>query len=219
MGGVALTTKEIARELKKPRDYTAEYRVDVPEGEKGPWKVERFTISKERTLALMQITMSGRRAPMIGETYTRLVKAGASDPVMSDTPAEVVDHMEAIRQIEHRGGRVLINGLGLGLVLKAALACDNVTHVDVVEIDQDVIDLVGPHYDDSRLTIHHADAFKIKWEPNTHWDVAWHDIWPDLCTDYLPEMAKLKRSYGRRADWQGAWGQEYLQRHKRSYGW
>jgi hypothetical protein len=86
-----------------------------------------------------------------------------------------------------------------------------------------VIALVGPHYArDPRVTIHHADAYTIRWPVGIRWDVAWHDIWADMCEDNLPGMATLHRRYGRRVEWQGSWGRERIladRRRSRLYGW
>lgn len=169
------------------------YQVDVPEGTSGAVTVERFTVTKEDDIRqLGSLFKSGRYVPP-GE-YTRLTCNGQI--WMSDTPNEWHDHLKAAYQITSRGGRILINGLGLGVIVKHALDCGNVKHVDVVEIDADVIKLVGPTYEGPRCAIHHADAYEQakKWPRGSHWSVAWHDIWGDVSTDALPEMARLKRS-------------------------
>jgi hypothetical protein len=44
--------------------------------------------------------------------------------------------------------------------------------------------------------------------------MVWHDIWDSFCGDNLPEMTRLKRKYGRRADWQGCWGEWQCRRHR-----
>jgi hypothetical protein len=106
----------------------------------------------------------------------------------------------------HKGGRGLVNGLGLGCVVGAML--DSLEHVDVVELDERIIRTIGAWYVaeyPGRVTIHHGDAYKAKWLPNTYWDVVWHDIWPTIASDNLPGMATLHRKYGRRAGWQGSW--------------
>lgn len=199
-------------------------RVWLPEGKAGPWSVEQFTV--EDGIELMRLRLRGQDCGMKpGDVYTRLIRTdghGRNDPMMSDTPSEQRDHHYAIHEMKQRGGRVLINGLGIGMVLNAALAMKNVTHIDVVEIDADVISLVGPHYACDRLTIHHADAFTVEWPKDARWSVAWHDIWTTICTDNLPEMGKLHRKYGRRVEWQGSWQREYLQyqsRRDRASGW
>src|SRR6266487_2122283 len=190
-----------------------DYRVAVPEGRSGPWRVERFTVP-EMDVKALQYALHGR--PVDPGTYTRLIRDGDHDPMMSDTPMEVRDHLAAIYEIRQRGGRVLVNGLGLGVILQAALSCPNVTHVDVVEIDRDIIDLVWPTYAaDPRAHIHHADAYTISWPKGMRWNVAWHDIWPTLTTDNFPLMTKLHRKYGRRVDWQESWGRDWLKAHYR----
>lgn len=191
-------------------DY--DWKVTVPEGELDGLRVERFTASDQD--ARMTGLFYGGRSVRPGE-YTRLTAGGVF--WMSDTPAEWGDHLPAVRQIRKpETKRVLINGLGIGMVLKAALACGHVEHVDVVEKDPRVVALVGPHYlTDPRLAIHTADAYTVTWPTGTAWDVAWHDIWPDLCTDNLPLMAKLHRRYGRRTNWQGSWARSLLEFHRK----
>ena len=161
--------------------------------------------------------------PSVGETYTRLRHCKAHDPMMSDTPDEIRDLITPYLQFKEPWvSHVLINGLGLGVVLKMALAQPHVQHIDVVEIESDIIKLVAPSYEDTRIHIHEADAFTITWPKGYGWSVAWHDIWPDICTDNLEGMGKLHRRYGRRVQWQGSWQREALQslrRRERNMGW
>lgn len=196
-----------------------DYQVTIPEGKLDGVRVERFTLSEADILATAW--RLGARAATPG-TYTKLVMDGAL--WMSDTPAEFRDHSNAVYMIKRpETRRVLINGLGIGMVVKAAVDAPHVEHIDVVELDKRVVDLIGPHYEaDPRVTIHHADAYTIDWPKGTRWDVVWNDIWLDLCTDNLDLMAKLHRKYGRRAGWQGSWGKELLRRQRdqeRRSGW
>jgi hypothetical protein len=190
-----------------------QYKVDVPEGEVEGLRVERFEVP-EGSFEAMRIALSGRIPPDPG-VYTRLV----TDRTlwMSDTPAEIADHLDAINRIGHLScRRVLIHGLGLGMVLKAALACKHVQHVDVVEADDRVIRLVGPHYwTDARVSIHRGDALTFRFPKGARWDVAWHDIWPEISSDNLESMATLNRRYGKRVGWQGAWCQDIARRRLR----
>ena len=143
-----------------------------------------------------------------GDVCTQLLINGHL--VMSDSRDEYRDHITAINRAT---GRVLINGLGLGCYLAAILTKPDVRRVDVVEINPDVLALVAPHfYDDERVRFHRADAYEQakRWPSGIRWDVAWHDIWPDKCTDDLKHHARLSRSYGRRVDWQGCWAHERL---------
>lgn len=203
--------------------YWEKYKVDLPIGRNGRWVIERFEVTKESP-GYMYFIVKGRGIDP--GVYTRLVryKDTESTPepqergsdhihgaiVMSDTPAEISDHYEAIRMADIKGGRILIHGLGMGMFLRACLMSEKVTHVDVVEIDQDLIDLVSPHYQDQRVNIVQGDAFSYKWPVGTKWDIVWHDIWDTLNPDNLEEMAKLHRKFGSRTNWQGSWGKELL---------
>lgn len=181
-------------------------RMDIPAGTSGEWSVEKFTVSKEderlgHLRAMFSSSSRGRYVP--AGTYTRLRCNGST--VMSNTPDEIDDFYEFLH---HATGNVLINGLGLGVVLDACLAKPEVTHVTVVEVSEDVINLVGIHFQKKhgdRVTIVQADALEYKPPKGSHFDAVWHDIWTDICADNLPEMKKLHRKYGRVADWQGSW--------------
>lgn len=187
--------------------------VYVPEGVSGNWSVEKFSISDEEASWNNAIaTFSSSRRDVEPGNYTRLMGPNQFDnPIMSDTPTEAWDHYKFVCQAK---GHVLINGLGLGFVLRAILNKPEVEHVTVIEISPNVIDLVAPYYspnyEDSRVTIIQADA--LEWRPpkNVRFGAVWHDIWPSICSDNLPDMHKLHRRYGRKADWQGSWSRDLL---------
>ncbi|MBN2302083.1 MAG: hypothetical protein JXN60_06145 [Lentisphaerae bacterium] len=207
--------------------------VNLPEGQSGNWKVEKFTISK-REATLYNVNAHGR--PVREGTYTRLVRNGKV--VMSDTPAEKRDHFEPVYRAY---GRCLVNGLGLGMIVSAMLEkkkhrylpgdhvppgkfddkalIPTVEHVTVIEKDADVIALVGlplkERYGD-RLTIIHADAFEYTPSKGERYDFVWHDIWDNICSDNLSEMHKLHRKYGRYCKWQGSWGRDTCEYYRRS---
>jgi hypothetical protein len=169
-------------------------KVAVPEGRRGPWSVERFR-SKTKRLGW------GPSA----RTFTRLVHADHG-VFMSDTPEEMRDHREAARRAH---GSCLITGLGLGMILAAALRKPDLTDVTVVEFDADVIALVGPTYDaDPRLTIVHADAFTYQPPPGRRYAMVWHDIWDRPSATNLASMATLMRKFAPIADWQGCWAED-----------
>lgn len=183
--------------------------VDVPPGECGSWKIERFVVGANPEDKFWQF-MEGDRGVPDGE-YTRLMRD--RKVIMSDTPAEKSDHIEFVKKAK---GHVLINGLGLGMCLNAVLRKPDVDRVTVIELFEDVTTLSGPHYaTDPRVEIINCSAFSYQPPKGVRYGAVWHDIWDDLCTDNLVEMSRLHRKYGRRADWQGSWGRDILQYRKR----
>lgn len=169
----------------------------------GEWSVEQFEVSEaDSSFTRLRAMLKGRGFVPPG-TYTKLTHCGSS--VMSDTPDELRDHNQAVRLAF---GNVLVAGLGLGIVLNALLMKDEVEHVTMVEIDPDVIHLVWPAFEQyrDRLTLVQADIFKWKPARGEMFDVAWFDIWSNLCTDHLPEMTTLKRRFAKRVRmWKGCW--------------
>jgi len=184
--------------------------VAIPPAARGPWRIETVEVPSGISVGAMRLAMQGRWCPP--GTYTRLVHA-VRGTVMSDTPAEMADHAMFVRVAR---GHCLINGLGLGMCLSAILQKPEVTAVTVVEIDADVIALVGPHFTDSRVAIVHSAAMDFKPPRGIRYGAVWHDIWDTICTDNLPEMHALHRKYGRRAAWQGSWCRERCEQERRS---
>lgn len=182
-------------------------KVDLPEMKKGQWSIEKFKVDHLD----FGILMHGRIHPPIGESYTRLKHNGWM--VMSDTPAEMRDHYEAVLKAQ---GSCLLNGLGIGMVLKNILLKPEVTDVTVVEISQDLIDMVMPFYPDPRITCICHDAYTFKPPKGKRYGMVWHDVWNDICADNLEDMSKLHRKYGRICDWQGSWCKYQCQRARRS---
>jgi hypothetical protein len=123
--------------IKKP-EWMEPFVCKIPPCKKGKWEIRKFNV--EMDLTNLREMRSGRGS-FPGE-YTQLIHADRGI-IMSDTIAEIEDCRIFYRRAY---GRVLIHGLGLGCLLQALLLKDNVEHIDVVEIDQDVIDLVSPHF-------------------------------------------------------------------------
>jgi spermidine synthase len=185
--------------------------VSIPENESGTWKISKFTVSKEEAQVFnMRASSSSslRGQYMYEGSYTRLTNNG--HVIMSDTPQEMSEHSTFVRKAK---GNVLINGLGIGMVLKNVLLKPNIDSVVVVELSEDVINLVGDFYKDHRLSIHHADAFK--WTPpkGTKFHAIWHDIWPDKSIDNIADMSRLHRRYARwlmTGGFQDSWARKEL---------
>jgi hypothetical protein len=129
-------------------------------------------------------------------------------------------------------GRVLIAGLGMGWILHPILAKSEVTEVVVIEKSADVIKAISPSlakYGD-RLKIICADIFEWRPAKGEKFDTIWFDIWPDVSTDDLKDMARLNRAFARFLNrenpkaWRAAWSEDMLkyrrsQEGRYSYGW
>lgn len=122
--------------------------------------------------------------------------------VMEDSFRELRRHLP-IWMAAH--GRVLKTGLGLGCVVRGLLAVPEVTHIDVVEIDQKIIDVVGAEFaGDPRVTITHGDALELR-PDGRRWDFAWHDIWTEGNDGLQGLHARMMRNLHPVVGQQGAW--------------
>lgn len=122
--------------------------------------------------------------------------------IMDDSDKEVRRHMAAILAAR---GRVLKTGLGFGCFVRACLLKPEVEHIDVVEIDAEIIAHFGREFEGNpRVTIHHADAFEFPIE-GKRWDLAWHDIYCDGNDGLQRLHVKLIKRYRKHCGRQGAW--------------
>lgn len=221
MARAQISVEEAIAILDNPKDRAIwlKYQVNYPEAQVGPFKLEHFVIEQDSPWRRKNIILEGMDRDTGYGTFTKLVELRPNEPDpgdrrvlwMSDTRAEILEHAPMLEKLELCGSarqakRVLINGLGLGIIARAALNTPGVEHVDVVDINYDVIELVGGFLTkDSRITIHPGDAYKIKWPRGTRWDLAWHDIWPTISDDNIPGMDELTRKYQGRVMWQASW--------------
>jgi spermidine synthase len=177
-------------------------KVNLPEMWKGEWEVKHFLVDRMDWSSWQH----GREVP-IGQSFTKLMRGDVL--VMSDTPAEQHDHRDAV---DYARGSCLLNGLGLGMVLKNILLKPSVTDVTVVEISQDLIDLISPFYSDPRVTYVCCNAFDYKPPRGKRYQMVWHDIWDYISEENLPDMQTLHDKYRRRTRWQGSWCKEECER-------
>lgn len=188
--------------------------VSVPDGVSGDWRVSTFTITDDHIgLSNLRAIRDGNREMMLspGE-YKRLTCKGRG-VVMSNTPMERRTAIEAFHSAE---GKVLVNGLGLGMVLEGMLSKPEVESVRVIEVSQDVINLVAPTFlHDPRVEIILADAYKYKPGKDERFDYVWHDVWDEISSDNLGLMAILARKYGRKTAKQGFWSKDMALRLRR----
>ena len=74
-------------------------------------------------------------------------------------------------------GKVLVAGLGLGLVIHALEENEAVTAVDVVEIDEDVIELITPLIKMKKTNIINDDFWLYLYKTEETYDTCILDIW------------------------------------------
>jgi len=196
--------------------------VDVPVGKSGVWEINKFSIKREDVLMFnLRLARDGLAHRQVPEgTYTRLVYDN-KEVVMSDTPAEKYDHKWFVRKST---GKVLLAGLGLGMVLNAVALKPEVTKITVVELSSDVINLCWDHYKKKfgdKIELIQADI--LEWKPpkgDRIWDCAWFDIWTDGNLENWEEYKLLMRRYGRKAVYKDCWMRNKLlrmQREERRY--
>lgn len=183
----------------------------VPCGQQGAWSLEEFEVS-EKEARFFNVRASfkpGGRFMMVRPGRYKRLKHASRGVVMSNTPMEVMTNRQALNASR---GFVLINGLGMGMLLEAVLAKPEVKRVRVVEIDEDVISLVGPHFaHDPRVEIVHADAHAYQPPKEDRYDFVWHDIWDAISADNLESMKALTRKYRRpRAANQACWARDLI---------
>lgn len=184
--------------------------VPVAEASRGQWRLEPFEVSQsEANFHNMRCALRrGRIHMIVPGRYMRLRNA-ARGVVMSNTPMEVLTNREAYRNAH---GKVLVNGLGLGMLLDGLLRKAEVQSVRVIEIDRDVIDLVAPRFaQHQKFEVVHADAFAYRPGKGEVFDYVWHDIWDDFSRENIPQMKKLVARYRKpRASAQGVWSRGWL---------
>ena len=200
-----------------------DFKVKREVGETARWRVGHFTVSEndqERAYYLRQGRDCGvgdftalyyrkehPRYTLDAEIDSHQMLETGWRPMMSDSKAEIMDHLPFLDKAALLGeeGEILITGLGLGMAAEACLNFGN--RVTVVDCDPEVIELVASQIDNPRLRIIEADAWE--WEPDRTFDLAWHDIWATITASNVVEMKRMKRKY--RASvryWQGCWAWE-----------
>lgn len=150
--------------------------------------------------------------------YVRLHVDGVL--MMSDTDMEKRSNREFVQKAN---GKVLIAGLGIGLILPPILEKENVSSVIVIEKYADVITLVGDKFKNKKLSIINADIFEYK--PEEKFDTIYFDIWSNICEDNLQEIRLLHNRFKNKLNrsnpdcWMNSWMKEFLQRQKKKNSW
>lgn len=187
-------------------------RIDVstPVGQSGDWSIEEFHVSdEEAAMYNLRHTFRGTPWMCVNPGSYRKLTHSKRGVVMSNTPMEVHTNAKFLLRAK---GSVLVNGLGLGMVLTALFAKDNVTKVTVVEIDKDVIALTAGHFakeiNEGRLVIINEDCMTRKVGEKEQYECVWHDIWDTISDENIEQMNKLKRKFAKHTKWQACWAED-----------
>ena len=121
-------------------------------------------------------------------------------PIADNDPEKLTVHKVFFKNAK---GRVLISGLGVGNSLHEVLKNNNVESITIVEHEQDIINLVGKSFKDSRVKIIHDDIFK--YNPKEKFDCIYHAIWSNKkeALAAAPVRKKLKKKFAPFCSWQG----------------
>ena len=185
----------------------------VPEGRVGDAAVEHFEVDQA---AARWSSVRDRAFAVREGRYARLTIKGHL--WMSDTTMERRSNFGVV-QAAH--GRVLIAGLGLGMLLKPILENPKVTEVVVIEKFADVIALIAPHFDSPKLKVILGDIYEWRPAKGEVFNTIYFDIWPDVTTDSLADINKLHRAFARYKDkddmrvWMDSWMSDHLRSKRR----
>ena len=187
--------------------------------EVGNIKIKQEFIDKDRLkFNRLRDSINGRNNHMDVEEFTVTQLIVGWDVMMSDTTMEMVTNSEFMRRAN---GRVLIAGLGLGIVVHIIQDLKAVDEIVIIEKSKDIIDMVTKEMKfNDKVKIINDDIFE--WQPKRgeKFDTMWFDIWPNICSDNYPEMKELNKKFGRRLNkdnpnkWKGHWKYDHV---KRSY--
>lgn len=150
----------------------------------GDFKLSHFTISNHDGYAMCHGIAPG--------DYVRLEHRGSV--LMSNTPMEKRTNEDFVTNAH---GKVLIGGLGIGLILLAIQDDPMVDKITVVEKNQEVIDLVASQLPlSNKVEIICADVYD--YVPEDFYNTIYMDIWSfineDICyNEMYPLMDKYEQ--------------------------
>lgn len=170
----------------------------------GLWTIERLNAGetlRDRNEQALHRRMVGFDDYTLLRHMTEATMHNGGEIVMEDSIVELCRHLPIW---VYGRGLVLVTGLGLGCVVRGLLAKPEIEHVDVVEIDRRIIDVIGAEFaGNDRVTVHHGDALSIRL--GGVWDFAWHDLWTENNAGLQRLHAQLMAAYRDRVRHQGAW--------------
>lgn len=190
-----------------------------PEGIKGErFEIDHIDLTQDKVnarrigAALQSSFWFNEYHDLIPGVYTRLRDNKKSETVMTDTPMEIRSNMYFVATAH---GRVLIAGLGLGLILMSIQDKEDVKSIVVVELHKEIIDLVTKQLPlNDKVKIIHADIFKFNIKNGVKFDIIYFDIWNDIAGQNYASTKILHRKYYRFLNrdnpraWMDSWRRE-----------
>jgi len=175
----------------------------------------KFATSENPMYNMRQVMRNGSMFFVHDGEYVRLHVG--EQLMMSDTSMERISNRKFI---ENAKGRVLIAGLGIGLVIKNIIDNPDVEEIVVIEKYQDVIDLVMPKFNNPKLKVICADIFDYELDKSEKFDCLYFDIWGDIGSENLIEMRKLHYKYRinkkEKSSFMESWMRDWLRKRKNS---
>jgi hypothetical protein len=210
--------------MDKPRycpPFTPMAAIHEP-GRAGDWVLEHYEID-EASARFWASARPREYSHLQAGIYAKL-KRGETI-VMTDTPFERLSNYEAVHQAQ---GRVLIGGLGLGMVLLPILRKPTVERVYVLEQDPAVIELVAPGLQravpqdyEEKLQLLCGDV-KVSGSASVVaglvFDTIYLDIWDEISGDNWPEYKALKLLWRKSlavGGWLGCWKNDNVKERSR----
>lgn len=186
---------------------------------KGVATIKPYSISVDQAASFnLRCLFNGNGFAQISAgDYVKLYVDG--ELMMSDTPFERRTNYDFVKNAK---GRIMIAGLGIGLILNALkkkVESGEVTSIVVYEKYQDVIDLVADRYSDLPLEVRHEDILIYKPKKEEKYDTIYFDIWPSVTVDNLPEIAMLHqrwKSHKEKGGWMSSWMVDYLRNERKA---
>ncbi len=153
--------------------------LSIPEAKSGNYAIVHDT-SPPNTIFFT----ANMRCQMFGGQKTKKVSwdhetvwhrlQGPSGTWMTDVPCEQAQMTDCIKKFK---GKILVGGLGLGLVATLLAQKKPVSHITIIEKSPEVISLVASHIKHPKITVVNDDLFDYLKTTNKVFTHSFYDIW------------------------------------------
>lgn len=153
---------------------------------KGDWEIFRKHFPSNKTLQMGNAFGYEYALAVNDLEFTVLQNTKTGKVWMSDTPSEYYSMWQlSARTI---GPKVLIGGLGLGLLAHLLQIRSDIDEIVVVEIDSDICSMVQKYMKKPKIQILQADFFEVVNDLPDHFDTVIADIWQAYDPDDTDSM-------------------------------